>query len=85
MSPWKKLRKAHEASKKTRQRGDIVANQLATQVYLRGLEEEVERVRLLLIEARLLNNCPVRMDEAQQRIHRVINKQVQNQKRKLLR
>jgi hypothetical protein len=79
--PWVTLRQAHKEVKRTRHRGDPVASALATQVYLRRLEEELDRVRELLLRARRDERID-RMDEAQQRLHGAINRGVRREREK---
>jgi hypothetical protein len=78
---WKLLRKAHNKLKRTRHRGDPVTYALATEVYLRRLEEELDHVRDLLGEARAKGEMH-KADQAQQRLHRVIKKQARRDKSK---
>ena len=74
------LAKVHRLTKATRQRGSLTASALASELYLRRMEDECEilarelmHVRRLLQQARRAPNV-VAMDQAQQRMHRVVRK-----------
>jgi len=75
-SPWRLLKDSHRQLKRTMGRGSPVAHALAAELYLRRLEAECDRARALLVMARLDGDV-AKMDEAQQRLHRVINEQAQ--------
>ena len=79
----------HSKTKSIRQRGSATPNQLATAVYLRSLENELETVRHQLAKAwagidspRDFLKCMVHMDQAQQRLHRVIRRLGKQEKKK---
>jgi hypothetical protein len=79
--PWARLRKAHKALKRTRHRGDPVASALATELYLRRLEQELERVWELLARGRRSGSVE-HLDEAQQRMHAIINGEARREKKR---
>jgi hypothetical protein len=79
----------HNRTKATRQRGDKTPSHLALVKYLKSLESELKEVHKRLATAwiqiddtRNFMKAMIHMDQAQQRMHRVIRKLEKKEKKK---
>lgn len=67
--------------KAVRQRGSHAPSHMAAEVYLRELDAELDRIRVLLYDvwsqidkSRDFNKCSLHLDRAQQRMHKMLKK-----------
>ena len=81
------LLESHVSLQDIRGRGTETPSHLASDLYLRRMEEELSRVRNLLFDARAererskdLRRCSRLLDEAQQRLHIAIKKAGKHQR-----